>query len=185
MTPIISMPVIRLPTLLLTMTRFRHSSSGNIGSAARRSCRASARQVNVNDGDQRQCCLAGQRAPLHRKQHQQRHRDDQQNRPQVVDVPLPNIHVFRQEQCDHGDGGNSNWQIDPEYQRPVAVLHDEGAKRRPDDGRHPEHAGQHPLHSRALDRRIDVADDRIGDRLHAPGSQTLQRAERDELQHAV
>ena len=48
-----------------------------------------------------------------------------------------------------------------------------------------EHAGHQPLHVRALGRRVDVAEDRGGDRLHAAGAEALQRAEQDQRQHVA
>src|ERR1700730_14678688 len=75
-------------------------------------------------------------------------------------------------------------QIDPEHERPMQVLHDEGAEYGSDQRRQPPDARQPALQPRPLGRRIDVADDGGGDRLDGAGAQSLQGAKRDQRHHA-
>ena len=53
----------------------------------------------------------------------------------------------------------------------------------PDDRRAAPHGAEQALDLGALGRRVDVADDREGDRLKGPGAQALDRPEDDQLDH--
>ena len=89
------------------------------------------------------------------------------------------------ERRQHGEGERADRQVDPEDDRPVGMLDQEGAERRPDDGGEAEDAREEALHPGALGRRVDVADDGVGHRLHGAGTDALQRAEGDQRQHAL
>ena len=65
------------------------------------------------------------------------------------------------------------------------MLDQEGAERRADDRGDAEHARQQALNLGALGRRVDVADDGVGERLHRAGAHALQRAEGDQPEHVV
>ncbi len=91
--------------------------------------------------------------------------------------------MLRQEEHDHQQRCETNGEINPEHDRPAIVLYDKGTKRWSDDGCKTEYARQHPLHPGPLDRRVNVANDGIGDRLHAPCTDALDSAERNELEH--
>ena len=71
-------------------------------------------------------------------------------------------------------------QVDPEYKLPAYLFDQECAEQGPQHGGDAEYAGHQALHVRALGRRVDVTEDRDGDRLHATGTKALQCAEQDQ-----
>ena len=76
-------------------------------------------------------------------------------------------------------------QVDPEHELPAYLFDQEGTEQRPQHRGDAEHAGHQALHVRALGRRVDVAEDGGGDRLHAAGAEALQRAEQDQRLHVA
>ena len=83
-----------------------------------------------------------------------------------------------------GNRDDADRQIDPKHERPVQVLDDKRAQRRSSDRRNAPNPGQPALHTCALGRRIDVADDGCRHRLQRPRAHSLKNAEHDQRRHA-
>ena len=90
-----------------------------------------------------------------------------------------------QECRDHRDGGDADRDVDPEHQLPVDLLDEKRTEQWTQHRGDAEHAGDKALDVCPLGRRVDVAEDRGGDRLHAAGTEALQRAEHDQHHHAA
>ncbi len=176
------------PTALVTSKiRLRNSSSGRIGSAARRSTKGKSDEKHDAARDHRD---ALRRAPRIRRpaeareQHDPRQRPGEHGRAEVVDPVRDPLRAAVEDGADDNERGDADRQVDVEDPAPRKALGEEAADQRPDDGRDREHAAEVALIAAALARRDDVADD--GDRGHdqPAGAEPLQRPERDQLGHA-
>ncbi len=152
------------------------------GGLVHRQCRQRCNTDGANRRQRRQ----RQAAALHQYQHQRRDRHHQQQRAEIVDAAAPMmLRRFRQEGRDHDDRRHADRQVDPEHQLPTHLLDQERAEQWPQHCGDAEHARHQTLHVRAFGRRIDVAEDCDGDRLHAAGAEALQRAEQDQRQQVA
>jgi hypothetical protein len=58
----------------------------------------------------------------------------QQQRPKIIDLMLLPMEFLVEENVKEPDRDGSDWQINPENERPMQMLHDEGTEYRSDDG---------------------------------------------------
>src|SRR5262245_60748114 len=78
----------------------------------------------------------------------------------------------------------SDWQINPENERPMQMFHDEGTEYRSYDGGKSPNPREPALHACPVRPRVDVADNRGRDRLDAARAQSLDNAKHHERRHA-
>jgi hypothetical protein len=83
---------------------------------------------------------------------------------------------FGQQDREHRDRDEPDRQVDPEHQRPMHMLHEKGAERRPDHGGKTEHRRSPALHPGPFGRGIDIADHGHCDGLDRAGAKALDRA---------
>ena len=89
---------------------------------------------------QRRKIAAVEAARLHQRQHRRADADDQQDGAEIIDTVPAALDPLGQEDREHRDAGGADRQIDPEHHRPMHVLDQKSAERRPDDRRDAEHA---------------------------------------------
>ncbi len=119
-------------------------------------------------------------ACLHQGQHQRADPDHQQDAAEIIEaVPAP-LSRLGQEDREHRDRENPDRQVDPEHDRPVHVLHEKGAERRPDDRGEAEHRRRPALHPGPLGRGVDIADHGHRNRLDRAGAEALDRPVQDQ-----
>ena len=87
--------------------------------------------------------------------------------------------------ADHRERNGSNRQIDVEDPAPGEVVDEEPTEQRPGNARDREDGSDVALVAAAFARRDDVADDRQSADHQAAGAESLQRAESNQLEHAL
>jgi hypothetical protein len=87
--------------------------------------------------------------------------------------------------ADHDQGEPADRQVDVEDPAPGQVVHEEAAEQRPQDGRHAEDGAEETLVLAAVARRDDVADHGHRRDDQAAAADALERAEGDQLEHAL
>ena len=120
---------------------------------------------------------------LDERQHQRTDADHQEDAAEVIDAVLAALDALAQKQREHRDADEPDRDVDPEHHRPVHILDEKGADRRPDHGGKPPHGRAEALDARPLGRRVDVADDRDRDQLDRAGADPLERAKQDQHDH--
>ena len=167
--------------------RRRKIHGGTIGSGT-------VRSIQMKHGEERRCADEEKNArnrqpgPVHsaleQPEDQHRDRDRQGGRAAVVDPVSPRLDLLSQVLLKEGDRREPERNVDEEDPAPRPVLGEQAAERRADDGADPPHAREVPLDLAALGRRVEVGDDRRGDRDDRTGADPLNGAEHDQRDHA-
>ncbi|MNT66889.1 hypothetical protein D3C72_2049870 [compost metagenome] len=112
--------------------------------------------------------------------------DDHQQRAEVIDhrLALRNRQAH-QRAIGHQPRAQAQRQIDQEYPAPGQVFGHVPAQHRAGDAGHCIHAAEVALIAATLAGRHDVTDDRLADRDHATGTDTLENACQHQLLHAL
>ena len=102
---------------------------------------------------------------LDQRQHQRADADDQQRAAEPINAVLAALHPLVEKPRKHRDAERADRQIDPEHDRPMHMLDEKDAERRPHDRGDAEDARLQALHLGALGRQIHIPEDRHRDRL--------------------
>ena len=125
------------------------------------------------------------RAAEARGQHEAARGEAEQDRAEHVDARVPALLGHAQRDRDDRQRHDPDRDVHVEDPAPRRVVDEEAAEQRPGDAAHPEDRADHALVAAAIARRDDVADDRLGEDDEPAAAEALQRAEGDELAHAL
>ena len=168
--------------------RFRKSSSGRIGSVARRSANTNADEQDDAEHDQHRDLRRPpreRRATEAREEHDRREAAGEQRRAEIVDLVLDARRARVEDRADHDHRHRGDRQVDVEDPAPREVVDEEAAEERADDRRDAEDRTEDALVTAAVARRDDVADDGDRRRDQAARAEPLDRPERDQLGHVL
>ena len=166
--------------------RIRKRRSGMAGSTAVRSTRRNAPPRTQRDDPQPD---DGRRAPCvfaagpRREQHETRDPSRQQRAAQPVDADRGTPAARREDQSRDHQGEDAERHVHEEDPPPREIVGEETTDERTDHARGTEDGSEESLVATAFARTHDVGDDRLRDDDQSAGTEALQRAAEDELQH--
>ncbi len=105
--------------------------------------------------------------------------------PGIVDVSFGITRGLFERAGGHDHGEDPDRDAEVEHPAPREGRDDDVAEERADDARHSPDGAAIPDRAAALLGRVDHAEDRIRDREHRAGTDPLERAKRDELNHGL
>ncbi len=146
---------------------------------------AQQREAQDDQHDHLRSAPAVGRAAETREQDDCRQSPRQQRRAEVVDLGFARGFARRQHRGDHGQRHQPDGQVDVEDPPPRDRIDEEAAEQRSDHGGDAEHGPEIALIAPPLARRDDVADDGERHDHEAAAAEPLERAERDQLGHAL
>ena len=158
------------------------------GSAARRSART--KPTAQDDGqdpeqvDRERVPGEGVAAERGEQDQADRRRADQRGA-RIVDHMAGLAQPAGQHRRGHHQGNDADREVDVENPPPGQVVHEEAADQRAEHAGDPERGAEDPLITAALARRDDVTDDGLRAHDQAAAAQSLDGAERDQLDHRV
>ena len=176
----------------------RNRCSGRIGCVARvsihRKIPSETPPTANNDEDVRRVPRIARAAEREAEQ-QRRGRQHHEHRAEIVDASARAMPQHRHAIHDHEEREQTERQVDVEHPAPAgdlvteqherAVIGEQAADERTDDGRDAEHRAEHAEQPAALARRIQVRHDRERHGHQRARAEALDRAAHDELHHAA
>src|SRR5215208_6950899 len=100
-------------------------------------------------------------------------------------APAHALAARRERGGEHREGEHAEREVDVEDPAPRQVRREVAAEERAGDARDAEHGAEDPLVASPLARRDDVADHGLGGDHQSAATESLDRAEGDELRHVA